>query len=109
MPLASSLAVQGRAIFRTCPRGDVLRPFLTPHDTFTCDVCHARMPLSTLLYGCRMCDWDACPACYSAMIPPAHFWTACEHSGTFAPEAVPQHGLIPSVAPAHVAHFTQGD
>merc|ERR1712130_36169 len=37
----------------------------TGHDnTFGCDICKARFPSGTVMYGCRKCNYDACTKCY---------------------------------------------
>ena len=41
-----------------------LQEFITPHNRFNCDLCSAVIPHQTTLFGCRECDYDACPKCY---------------------------------------------
>lgn len=46
-----------------CPSGHDLVPFETPEDDFLCSVCECEFPMSTILYGCRSCDYDLCREC----------------------------------------------
>merc|ERR1711972_849843 len=49
-----------------CPGQHGLTKFNTDDYTslsFTCDVCRARMPNNTTMFGCRQCNWDTCVEC----------------------------------------------
>jgi len=47
---------------KTCPEGHALQVFRTPHDEFFCELCgdDRYLPVGSMLFGCRECDWDAC-------------------------------------------------
>ena len=35
-----------------------------PHDNaYRCDVCGRNIPVGTVTYGCRLCNWDKCDEC----------------------------------------------
>ena len=40
-----------------------LTAFLTPHESFNCDVCKKRMKEGDFALGCRTCDFDMCESC----------------------------------------------
>lgn len=47
-----------------CPGLHGLKLFLTPRAGFCCDVCGKKqLPKDLPMYGCRMCNWDACSEC----------------------------------------------
>ena len=61
-------------------------------DAPTCDMCGQGMDGGTRLYGCRICNHDACAACYAtlpAVAPAAPVHPAC---GPPIIEAFRQHG-----------------
>lgn len=47
----------------TCARDHVLKKFKTKEHGFTCESCSAVMPVKSILYGCRACDFDLCESC----------------------------------------------
>mmetsp|Transcript_5608 Transcript_5608/g.7880 ORF Transcript_5608/g.7880 Transcript_5608/m.7880 type:complete len:177 (+) Transcript_5608:107-637(+) len=50
-----------------CPEKHRLEKFLTDTKGFDCNVCkRINLPEGHEMYGCRICDWDACYACYEA-------------------------------------------
>lgn len=46
-----------------CPQGHPLGAAKTREDGWVCNICEARVPTGTLLWGCRICDHDKCQAC----------------------------------------------
>jgi hypothetical protein len=58
---------KGQVGMKLCPAGHTLRVFGTPHDEYMCDATHACkggfLAQGSLLFGCRLCDWDACEKC----------------------------------------------
>merc|ERR1712233_294730 len=48
-----------------CPGRHGLARFVTQLKGYGCDICKARFPSGTVLYGCRKCDYDACRRCYN--------------------------------------------
>ena len=52
---------------KVCPAGHTLRVFGTPHDEYMCDATSSCkggfLKQGSLLFGCRLCDWDACEKC----------------------------------------------
>ncbi len=50
---------------RACPKGHGLTEFKTNHDRFTCDVCKSHQQVGATLFGCRACNFDACPNCFA--------------------------------------------
>lgn len=47
-----------------CPSNHPANRFITTHSGYTCDVCRKGQPHGTTMYGCRMCNWDACVPCH---------------------------------------------
>ena len=53
------------AVRLNCPCGDGLSEFRTPNDRYHCDFCRKRnIDSSTVMFGCRSCNHDACSACW---------------------------------------------
>lgn len=50
----------------TCPNGHPVASFVTPQAGYTCDDCHATMPASFPMEGCRGCNFDLCQRCLAA-------------------------------------------
>ena len=48
-----------------CPGKHGLTLFTTQHSGYECDVNNESQPVFTKMYGCRICDYDACVACYN--------------------------------------------
>merc|ERR1712070_165420 len=46
-----------------CPSRHRLRQFTTVDDDWSCSFCSRDFPEGTTLHGCRVCDYDLCPAC----------------------------------------------
>eukprot|EP01084_Bolivina_argentea_P157967 275232_1 len=46
-----------------CPGKHGLKVFITGHDGYGCDICNNTFPAQTMLYGCRICNFDACSVC----------------------------------------------
>eukprot|EP01084_Bolivina_argentea_P157969 275234_1 len=46
-----------------CPGKHGLKKYKTPEDEWGCDVCQTEMSKGTVLYGCRICDFDVCSSC----------------------------------------------
>lgn len=63
-PLPSS---QSQSQGSQCPSGHSLGRQKTHNDTFACDVCGKSVSRGTTMYGCRVCNWDACEACEAAI------------------------------------------
>jgi hypothetical protein len=57
---AETLAVSAGITLR-CKHA--LKMFETPHGSFTCDVCMKKQPSSTVMHGCRACNFDVCNEC----------------------------------------------
>eukprot|EP01065_Artemidia_motanka_P021476 TRINITY_DN256_c0_g1_i2.p1 TRINITY_DN256_c0_g1~~TRINITY_DN256_c0_g1_i2.p1 ORF type:complete len:1026 (+),score=287.08 TRINITY_DN256_c0_g1_i2:58-3135(+) len=54
----------GRA--NNCPMGHGLAAFvIKPGAGFICDICDVDLHAGTQAYGCRQCDFDICPACWT--------------------------------------------
>merc|ERR1719336_3160209 len=53
-----------RAPKTNCPGSHGAKKFETDTDTFGCDECKTRQPLGATMWGCRICDWDACTWCF---------------------------------------------
>eukprot|EP01065_Artemidia_motanka_P021474 TRINITY_DN256_c0_g1_i12.p1 TRINITY_DN256_c0_g1~~TRINITY_DN256_c0_g1_i12.p1 ORF type:complete len:1100 (+),score=327.73 TRINITY_DN256_c0_g1_i12:58-3357(+) len=70
----------GRA--NNCPMGHGLAAFvIKPGAGFICDICDVDLHAGTQAYGCRQCDFDICPACWTkqggkheAKPEPSHWW-----------------------------------
>ena len=62
-----------------CPGSHALASFQTPA-AFGCDVCGAAVPPFVTMYGCRVCDWDACQGPSSLTRPPRGSWAVFSHS-----------------------------
>merc|ERR1712039_298052 len=41
-----------------------LTEYVTPTDTFWCDVCMRKQAMGTKMFSCRWCDYDKCIVCY---------------------------------------------
>mmetsp|Transcript_4906 Transcript_4906/g.6848 ORF Transcript_4906/g.6848 Transcript_4906/m.6848 type:complete len:293 (+) Transcript_4906:112-990(+) len=46
-----------------CDNGHKLKEYSTPGDGYTCDVCGESKSSGTVLFGCRICDYDKCSNC----------------------------------------------
>ena len=46
-----------------CKNEHGLVRFVTPHDSFSCDVCHGSVPEGAVMFGCDTCDYDVCSTC----------------------------------------------
>ncbi|EOD42065.1 insulin degrading metallo proteinase [Emiliania huxleyi CCMP1516] len=46
-----------------CPNRHALKPFVTPHDRFNCDLCGDDQPKGIDMRGCRICEHDVCGKC----------------------------------------------
>ena len=51
----------------TCPQQHKAIRFQTSHSGYTCDVCRKHQAQNTTMYGCRMCNWDACVPCHGRL------------------------------------------
>jgi hypothetical protein len=50
--------------YTKCENGHELRLMRTPHDEYICDGCDAGfIKKGAQMFGCRICDWDACSKC----------------------------------------------
>ncbi|EKX35682.1 hypothetical protein GUITHDRAFT_118173 [Guillardia theta CCMP2712] len=59
--------------WKACPNGHPLTFFLTPHDEFFCDAHESQsFPKGTSMFGCRVCDWDACEQCTATSVKDRH-------------------------------------
>lgn len=47
-----------------CPQGHPLMRFVNQFSTMTCDGCSSSHQIGDVMYGCRMCNYDKCPACF---------------------------------------------
>ena len=54
-----------------------LKCFKTPTSDYSCDICGLHMSESSEMYGCRLCNWDACLACYSGNYSYHVFMSSC--------------------------------
>merc|ERR1712093_263960 len=46
--------------------GTCVKEFTTKGDyVYGCDICMAKIPKDSQMYGCRQCDWDVCLDCIS--------------------------------------------
>ena len=50
-----------------CRAGHPLQGFRTPSPQFGCDVCGGVQGQGAAMWGCRMCNWDACSACSESL------------------------------------------
>jgi len=57
------VAAKTARIMEKCPKGHPLAAFKASHAGFFCDLCKVKIPKGGDHYGCRKCDWDACPSC----------------------------------------------
>eukprot|EP01084_Bolivina_argentea_P207325 353744_1 len=48
----------------TCQGHHGLKAFRTPKTGFGCDRCTRRFQAGTVMFGCRICDYDFCCSCY---------------------------------------------
>lgn len=62
VPIDSRSAESDRKPF-LCPKNHPMNTFITNKANFNCDVCAKIFPSGTLLYGCRICNFDACAVC----------------------------------------------
>ncbi|MBT4818217.1 MAG: site-specific integrase, partial [Lentisphaerae bacterium] len=46
-----------------CPGQHGLAPFATDNEDFFCDMCRGYMDLGSSMFGCRICNFDACANC----------------------------------------------
>lgn len=46
-----------------CENGHKLKEFSTPADGYSCNVCEECYSKGTVMYGCRVCDFDKCANC----------------------------------------------
>jgi hypothetical protein len=57
-----------------CPGHHSLNRFETNQPSFFCDNCAGAerkpLPLGSVMYGCRVCDWDACERCFKSSFRP---------------------------------------
>jgi len=44
----------------------MLTRFVTPHGSYRCDVCTRSQPARSVLFGCRVCNFDMCLECRAA-------------------------------------------
>jgi len=51
-----------------CPKGHELQRYSAPDDRF-CDLCKKAATRGSELWGCRQCNWDACPGCHKSLCP----------------------------------------
>lgn len=49
---------------KQCPGKHGLAKFLTPHQTFGCDLCGKRGKIGSTMYGCDDCNFDVCAECW---------------------------------------------
>jgi hypothetical protein len=53
-----------------CPKGNhPLSSFMVPNRLFACDVCNSTPHRGSVMYGCRICDWDICRNCVEEKYP----------------------------------------
>ena len=50
-----------------CPKDHECTLFITPQAGFGCDVCKISVGTGTNMFGCRVCNWDACEKCMEEM------------------------------------------
>jgi hypothetical protein len=97
----SCLRFQARLPSRPCPNGHgSLEHFITDRAGFVCDLCSARFPAGSALYGCRKCDggYDECRSCHTKVM--AALATAAPELGCLRSTALcyrPQLHFIPSL------------
>eukprot|EP01084_Bolivina_argentea_P009269 17342_1 len=48
----------------TCPGRHGLKKFVTQTYGFRCDGCGAKIPILTVMFGCRQCNYDLCQSCH---------------------------------------------
>ena len=46
-----------------CEEGHALTMHFTPDEGWSCDICSRYMGARAKMWGCRVCDWDACDDC----------------------------------------------
>ena len=49
-----------------CPGKHGLTQFETPNNTYLCDMCGESQAVGAPMYGCRICNWDACQKCHDS-------------------------------------------
>ena len=47
-----------------CPGGHGLKHFNTTVSGYMCDNCRQTFPIHSMLWGCRICNFDLCPLCF---------------------------------------------
>ena len=57
--------VVSRVVLVDCPAGHALTKFVSDLSCL-CGTCHSELSLGATMWGCRVCDFDLCEACYSA-------------------------------------------
>mmetsp|Transcript_53950 Transcript_53950/g.78814 ORF Transcript_53950/g.78814 Transcript_53950/m.78814 type:complete len:104 (+) Transcript_53950:56-367(+) len=61
-----------RQVVVECKSGHALEQLIVPNNTFHCDMCLEKegegaekklVPIGSVMYGCRECNWDICETC----------------------------------------------
>jgi len=49
-----------------CKENHGLKRYPTPKNNYGCDICKSRFGPNTIMYGCRVCNFDVCVACFES-------------------------------------------